>query len=84
MATDLGNNSCQTKPGVEGVGGGHQPFISVVRVVGLREEDDSRNGDETPALPAALHLLQQPGDGGDRDVAHVGVRAGCPAVLPES
>ena len=64
--------------------GGDQPFISVVRVVGLREEDDGRDGDEAASLPAALHLLQEAGDGGHRDVAHGGVRAGRSAVLPES
>ena len=61
----------------------YQPFISVVSV-GLREEDDGWDGDEAPGLPAALHLLQQPGDGGNRDVAHSRVRAGRPTVLPES
>ena len=66
-----------------GEGGFYQPFISVVSV-GLREEDDGWDGDKAPGLPAALHLLEQPGDGGHGDVAHRGVRAGGPAVLPES
>ena len=70
--------------GGKGGVGGVLPFISVVCIVGLSEEDDGRDGDEAASLPAALHLLQQPGDGGNRDVAHSRVRAGRPTVLPES
>ena len=57
------------------------PFISVVW---LGEEDDGGDGDQAASLPASLHLLQQPGDGGHRDVAGVGGGAGRPAGLPES